>query len=148
MPIVDEQKEDKEFAKRQHAFEQKQRDEGVWTMYFYGSISKEGDGAGVWIISPDKDFKFYSFKLTFECTNNVAEFEALRLGLNALKELKANRIDVYGDLELVINQVNGTYQTKHPRIRAYRNEFWDMLGNFFNEHRVMVIPRIQNRIAH
>ena len=69
------------------------------------------------------------------------------LGLNRLKELKANRIDVYGDSELVINQVNGSYQTKHPRMRAYRNEVWDMLGNFFNEHRVMLIPRIQNSIV-
>ena len=27
------------------------------------------------------------------------------------------------------------------------NEVWDMLGNFFNEYRVMVIPRIQNKIV-
>ena len=57
-------------------------------MYFDGSISEEGDGAGVWIISLDKYFKIYYFKLTFECTNNVVEYEALLLGLNALKELK------------------------------------------------------------
>ena len=56
-------------------------------------------------------------------------------------------IAVYGDYELVINQVNGSYQAKHPRMRAYRNEVWDMLGKFFNEHRVLVIPRIQNKIA-
>ena len=40
-------------------------------MYFDGSITKEGVGAGVWIISSNKDFKVYSFKLTFECTNNL-----------------------------------------------------------------------------
>ena len=44
-----------------------------------------------------KDFKVYSFKLTFECTNNVAKYESLLSGLNALKELKVNRIYVYGD---------------------------------------------------
>ena len=66
-------------------------------MYFDGSISKEGVGAGVWIISLDRDFKVYSFNLTFECKNNVAKYGALLLGLNALKELKENRIDVYGD---------------------------------------------------
>ena len=57
-------------------------------MYFDGSISKEGVGAGVWIITPDKYFKVYSFKLTFECTNNVVEYESLLLGLNSLKGLK------------------------------------------------------------
>ena len=60
--------------------------------------------------------------------------------------MKENRIDVYGDSELVINKVNGNYHTKHPKMREYRNEVWDMLGNIFNEHRVMVIPRIKNKI--
>ena len=58
-------------------------------MYFDGSISKEGDGVGIWIISPNRYFKIYSYKLTFECTNNVTEYEAFLLGLNALKYLKA-----------------------------------------------------------
>ena len=109
IPIVYEQKEDNEFAKRQETLKQKQRDEWIWTMYFDGSITKEGVGAGVLIISPNREFKVYSFKLTFECTNNVAEYEAFLVRLNALKELKSNRIDVYGDSKLVINQVNGSY---------------------------------------
>ena len=91
-------KEDKEFSKRQETLEQKQNDEGVWTMYFDGSISKKGASAGIWIIYPNRDFKLYSFKLTFECTNNVAEYEALLLGLNALNDLKAKIIDVFGYL--------------------------------------------------
>ena len=66
-------------------------------MYFDGSISKEGAGSSIWIISPNRDSKVYSFKLTFECKNNVANYGALLLGLNALKELKINIIDVYGD---------------------------------------------------
>ena len=33
-------------------------------------------------------------------------------------------------------------------MREYRNEVWDMLGNFFNEHRVMVIPIIQNKVTY
>ena len=53
-------------------------------MYFDGSISKIGDGAGVYTISSIIYFKALSYKLTFECTNNVAEYEALLLGLNDL----------------------------------------------------------------
>ena len=115
-------------------------------MHFDGAINKDGVGAGVWIISPNREFMVYTFKLTFECMNNVVEYGDFILGLNVLKDLKENRIDVYGYFELVVNQVNGIYQTKHPSMRAYINEVWDMLGNFFNEHRVMVIPRIQNKI--
>ena len=58
-------------------------------MYFDGSMAKVGVGAGVYIISPIRDFKALSYKLTFECTNNVAEYEALLLGLHALKYLGA-----------------------------------------------------------
>ena len=142
--VVNELKEDKEFTRRHEALKQKHNDEGLWTMYFDGSISREGTGAGIWIISPNSNSKIYSFKLTFECTNNVAEYETLLLGLNALKKLKEKIIDVFGDYELMVNQVNGSYQTKHPGMRVYRNEVWDMLGIFFTKHRVMEIHRIQN----
>ena len=51
--------------------ERKQKEEGLWTMYFDGSVAKVGVGAGVYIIYPIRDFKYFSYKLTFECTNNV-----------------------------------------------------------------------------
>ena len=44
-------------------------------MYFDGSMEKVGTGASVYIISPITDFKSLSYKLTFECTNNIAEYE-------------------------------------------------------------------------
>ena len=80
--------------------------------------------------------------MNFECTNNAAEYEALLLGLNALKEMAAKRIEVFGDSGLVVNQVNDSYQTKNPRMRAYRNEVWDMFGNYFTEHKIRVIPLV------
>ena len=83
-------------------------------MYFDGSISKNGDGAGVYIISPIRDFKALYYKLTFECTNNVAEYKALLLGLNDFKDMGAKRIEVFGDLELVINQVNDSTKQNLP----------------------------------
>ena len=32
-------------------------------------------------------------------------------------------------------------------MRAYRNEVWNMLGNFFIKHKVMVIPKMQKQVA-
>ena len=137
----------KENVIEQNSLKAKQKREGLWTMYFDGSVAKIGAGAGVYIISPIGDFKALSYKLTFECTNNVAEYEALLLGLHALKDLGAQRIRVLGDSELVINQVIDSYQTKHPRMRAYRNEVWDMIGNLFTEYTIKVIPRYENTVA-
>ena len=52
-----------------------------------------------------------------------------------------------GDSDLVINQVNDSYQTRHPRMRAYRNEVWDMIGNFFIEHTIQVVPGHEKIVA-
>ena len=57
----------------------------------------------MYIIPPIRDTKAYSYKLVFECTNNVAEYEDLLLGLHALKELGARRVQIFGDSELVVN---------------------------------------------
>ena len=132
----------------QEALERNKIEEGVWTMYFDGSVDKVGFGAGVYIISPIRYFKAFSYKLTFECTNNVVEYETLLLGLHALKDLGSKRVQVFGYSELVINQVNDSYQTKHPRTRAYMNKVWDMFGNYFTEHSVKVIPRYDNTVAY
>jgi ribonuclease HI len=62
--------------------------------------------------------------------NNMAEYEALILGLKVLKELGARRIVVCGESELIFNQIKGIYQEKHPRLRAYRNLVLDLLEKF------------------
>ena len=72
-------------------------------------MSIVGVGAGFWISSPTQDVKLLSFKLYFECTNNVEDYENLILGLNALKTMKARRITIYGDSELIIDRFKGIY---------------------------------------
>ena len=95
-------------TKKQEYLERKQKEQGVWTMYFHGSVAKVGAGAGVYIISHIRDFKALSFKLTFECKNNVAEYETLLRGLNVLKYFGTKGVNVLGDSELVVNQVIST----------------------------------------
>ena len=98
------------------------------------------------ITSTDKESKFLSYKLNFDCTNNMAEYESLILGLEALLKLKARNIHVCGDSELVIKQVEGAYQTKDVRMRAYRNLVLDMLEKF-QVHTFSIKTRDQNSIA-
>jgi ribonuclease HI len=118
----------------------------IWNMSFDGTVSKEGAGVGVWISPPEVGTKLCSYKLAFECTNNMAEYEALILGLKVLKELGAKRIAVCGDSELIINQVKGIYQSKHPRLRAYINLALDLLEEF-SEYDLSTIPREKNQIT-
>jgi ribonuclease HI len=75
----------------------------IWNMIFDGMVNKEGVGVDIWVSHPEMGIKLCSYKLAFECTNNVAEYEALIQGLKVLKELGIERIAVCGDSELVIN---------------------------------------------
>ena len=94
----------------------------------------------MWIRPPSGEPKMLSYKLYFDCTNNVAEYEALVFGLRALIDLQAKKIDIYGDFELVVKQVQGSYQAKHLRLRSYRNLVLDLLEGF-REHQFTVILR-------
>jgi hypothetical protein len=46
----------------------------IWSLYFDGSKSKEGAGAGCIIIDPAGNKTLLTCRLEFECTNNVAEY--------------------------------------------------------------------------
>ena len=50
-------------------------------MYFDRAYSKAGKGASIVIISPSNKIYNFAFRLEFEASNNVVEYEALFLGL-------------------------------------------------------------------
>jgi hypothetical protein len=58
----------------------------LWTLQFDGACNKEGNGASVLLISPKGREFPHGFKLEFECTNNVAEYEVLMLGLETTRK--------------------------------------------------------------
>jgi ribonuclease HI len=99
----------------------------MWNMSFDGAINRKGAGVGVWIKPPKSDTKLFSYKLSFDCTNNMVEYEALVMGLKTLKEMGDGRIVVHGDYEMIINQIKGICQATHARLRAYRNIVLDLI---------------------
>lgn len=60
----------------------------IWKLYFDGSCSKEGAGTGIVLIFPYKENITQSYKLEFDVTNNVAEYEAFLLGFELARNLK------------------------------------------------------------
>jgi ribonuclease HI len=113
-------------------------------MFFDGASSKEGVGAGVVFISPTQETISLSYKLEFETTNNVAEYEALVLGLRAAKDMDIEELAVFGDAKLIVHQVKNMYQFKHPILRTYRNEAWDLVDSFFLDFNISFVPREEN----
>ncbi|CAL8993116.1 unnamed protein product [Prunus brigantina] len=94
-------------------------EKNYWTMYFDGSSTEARFGAGVVIESPQGQRWQFAFQLDFRCTNNQAEYEALIIGLEILGEMKATRVLVYGDSQLVINQLTWDYQCTSENLTLY-----------------------------
>jgi ribonuclease HI len=72
-------------------------------MYFDGSMTKMGAGAGLLFISPLRVHMCYVIRLHFAASNNVAEYEALVNGLHIAIELGVRHLDVHGDSQLVVD---------------------------------------------
>ena len=82
--------------------------EPLWNMIFDGSCGKEGSGVGLWVYNTRNNHaEGHSYKLNFQCTNNIVEYEALLLGLQLLKIIRAKRTSIHGDSKLVIRQIKG-----------------------------------------
>ena len=93
-----------------------------WFMYFDGSKTQEGSGAGCIRIDPNKNKHFLSYRIEFECTNNTVEYEALVLGLEKAIELKVRNLKVFGDSEIVVRQVRNTIHCLYPHLKGYQLE--------------------------
>jgi hypothetical protein len=58
-----------------------------WIMYFDGSYTLKGVGAGIVLIPPEGDMLKYAIQIEFPATNNITEYEGLVTGLQLAKEL-------------------------------------------------------------
>ena len=79
-------------------------------MFVDGALSAMGAGAGIVIITPKGIRLEHSFRLGFKSSNNEVEYEALIAGLKTALDLGALDVEVYSDLQLVVNQVQGSFK--------------------------------------
>src|ERR1051325_7171986 len=115
-------------------------------MYFDGAARRKGAGVGIIFVSPERHILPYSFTLNELCSNNVAEYQALIIGLQMALDLGILYLEAYGDLKLVINQMNGQYEVKHEDLKPYYIYARHLINKFEGvllEH----IPRAENKRA-
>jgi ribonuclease HI len=99
----------------------------AWTMYFDGSKRIQGVGAGVVLISPQGDKLKYMLQMSFpQASNNEAEYEALLHGMKMAKACGATRLKIFGDSNLVVQQV----MNKCDNMTAYINLYYYLEGTF------------------
>jgi ribonuclease HI len=73
-------------------------------------------------ISPLEVHMRYVIRLHFAASNNVAEYEALVVGLRIAVELRVRHLKVHGDSQLVIDQVMKSSSCRDPKMEAYCEE--------------------------
>ncbi len=63
-------------------------------------------------------------------TNNEAEYHALIEGLKAVEEWSPDRLEVYLDSKLVVEQMTGKYRIKKPELQALSRLAMELLKRF------------------
>jgi len=79
-------------------------------------------------------------------TNNVAEYEALLMGLDAVLQMGKKRIRVQSDSQLLVRQLNGEYRVKDAKLKELFRRAVSLL-RCFDAYRILHVPRELNRLA-
>ena len=67
-------------------------------------------GVGLVFISPQNHVLPQAFSLTEPYSNNIAEYNALLIGLQLTHEMGVRYVEAYGDSKLIVNQVKREYE--------------------------------------
>jgi ribonuclease HI len=117
-----------------------------WRLYFDGSVCAKGQGAGCVIVSPSGVDIDLSVRLEFACTNNQVEYESLLHGLEYLRDLGARDVDVFGDSNLIVQQIRGESQCLDGVLNSYRDRCLD-IAKLFDTFSIKHIPWDENSKA-
>jgi len=102
-------------------FEEKESaSEDKWTMMFDGPSNALGHGIRAILISLDKQYIPITTRLCFDCTNNVAKYEACTMGIQAAIKSKIKVLKVYGDSALIIHQLKEEWETRDVKLIPYQ----------------------------
>jgi ribonuclease HI len=100
-------------------------------MYFDSSKRVEGAGAGVVLISPHGEKLKYVLRMSFpNASNSEAEYEALLHGMRMAKACGATHLKIFGDSNLVVQQVMNLCDALSDNMTTYRNLHYYFEGTF------------------
>jgi len=102
-------------------------------------------GAGV-VLKEGEEVVFKGGKPLGVVTNNVAEYQALIMGLEEAKRKKWEEVTIWSDSELLVRQLTGTYRVRDEKLRGLHERVKELLS-FFRSWRIGHIPREENREA-
>jgi ribonuclease HI len=113
-----------------------------------GARGNPGPAALGVVIEDDQGMRLRTFhRYLGEATNNQAEYLALIDGLKAVADWKPDRLEVYLDSKLVVEQVNGKWRVKEPELKELHKQATELLQQFGDRVTVSHVGREENRGA-
>jgi ribonuclease HI len=103
-------------------------------------------GAGAVLVDTSGEVVGKAKKFLGHCTNNIAEYHALILGLGEALGQGAADISIYLDSELLVRQIQGIYRVKNPALKPLMLEIRGLLDRF-DTWEVEHVPRSENALA-
>ena len=116
-----------------------------WIVWFGGASNALGHGIGAVLVLPNKQCLPFTARLCFNCTNNMAEYEACTLGIRAAINFRVKLLKVFEDSVLVIHQLRGEWETRDHKLipyQAYIKELMELFDDISFHH----IPREENQV--
>jgi ribonuclease HI len=84
-----------------------------------GSWGTFGAGATAVLVAPSRVKTCFVVKLDFSCTNNIAEYEALLLGLRKLRAMGIRRAILKTDSQVIAGHVDKSSKARDPKLEKY-----------------------------
>jgi ribonuclease HI len=103
-------------------------------------------GIGVAIYDPEGGLRERMHQGIGEATNNVAEYRALLAALDRALVLGIQELEVRSDSELLVRQLQGKYQVKHPGLKPLFAAARERIARL-QRFRIQHVPREQNAEA-
>jgi len=79
-------------------------------------------------------------------TNNVAEYEGLLMGLEAMLGMGQKKVTIQSDSQLMVRQLNGEYRVRDEKLKKLFARAVHLLGQF-DSYRIVHVPRERNKLA-
>jgi ribonuclease HI len=122
------------------------KDTEAWTVFCDGSWGTFGAGAAAVLVAPSKVKTCFAVKLDFSCTNNIAEYEALLLGLRKLRAMGIRRAILKTDSQVIAGHVDKSSKARDPKLERYLDTVRRLEASF-EGFSVKNIPRGENEHA-
>lgn len=85
-------------------------------------------GAGAVLMDGRGEVLATGKKYLGHCTNNIAEYEALILGVEEALNRRCLRLQIRLDSELLVKQILGEYKVKNPRLKVLMERVRNLLS--------------------